>query len=142
MLIPRFVRPLALLCLLGVSPLLRAQELTFLGGELKAGTDGSSPAWQVDYRQEFTQYFAGSFAYLNEGHVPGHHRDGNALQAWGRLPFDNGKLALSAGVGAYYFYDTQFSPLGGSADVHGTAPIYSLSGSWYFLRTGGMPGCW
>ena len=132
MLRPRFVLPLALLFLLGASPMLRAQELTFLGGELKAGTNGSSHAWQVDYRQYFTQYFAGSFAYINEGHVPGHHRDGNALQAWGRVPFNNGKLSLSAGVGAYYYYDTQFSPLGESADVHGTAPIYSAAASWYF----------
>ena len=100
MLRPRFALPLALLGLLGASPWLQAQELTFLGGELKAGTNGSSHAWQVDYRQYFTTYFAGSVAYINEGHVPGHHRDGNALEAWGRLPFDHGKLALSAGVGA------------------------------------------
>ena len=130
-----YLRPglkVALLFLLCASPWLKGQELTFLGGELKAGANGSSPAWQVDYRQDFTEYFAGSFAYINEGHVPGHHRDGNALQLWGRLPFDQGKFAVSAGVGAYYFYDTQFSPLGGSANVHGTAPIYSLAASWYF----------
>jgi hypothetical protein len=128
----RQVSKLALLFLVCASPWLRAQELTFLGGTLKTGNGGSSNMWQVDYRQNFYEYFSGSFAYINEGHIPGHHRDGNALQLWGNLPFDNGKLAVSFGAGAYYFYDTQFSPLGGSADVHGTAPIYSLAATAYF----------
>jgi hypothetical protein len=93
---------------------------------------GSSYSWQIDYRQNFHPNFAGSFAYINEGHVPGHHRDGDALQIWGCLPFDNGRVSLSLGAGAYYFYDTQVSPLGGSADVHGTAPIYSAALTTYF----------
>lgn len=140
----RFFPPglkLSLLFLLCAGSWLRAQELTLLGGQLETGAFGSTPAWQVDYRQYFTDNFAASFAYINEGHVPGHHRDGNALQVWGRLPFAQGKLALSAGVGSYYFYDTQFSPLGGSANVHGAALIYSfgatayLSNRWFVRLT-------
>ena len=121
-----------LLSLLFASPHLHAQELTVLGGVMQAGASDSSYTWQIDYRQNFTRNLAGSVAYLNEGHVPGHHRDGDVLQLWGRLPFWQDRVAIAVGAGAYYFYDTQYSPLGGSADVHGTAPIYSVSATAYF----------
>ncbi len=122
---------LAMLSLLLAGPWLRAQELTLLGGVMRTDSTGSSYTWQVDYRQNFTDYFAGSVAYLNEGHVPDHHRDGNALEAWGRLPFWQDRVAISVGAGAYYFYDTQYAPDGSSANVHGTAPIYSFSATGY-----------
>jgi hypothetical protein len=111
---------------------LQAQELTFLGGLLpKSNLDRSSFTWQVDYRQDLYRNFAGSIAYINEGHLPGHHRDGTAWEAWGRLPFNDDRLSVSLGVGAYYFFDTQPLPGGDTADVHGTAPIYSLSATGY-----------
>jgi hypothetical protein len=111
---------------------LAAQEVTFLGGVL---TDEkfaqTSATWQIDYRQDFYSYFAGSIAYINEGHLPGHHRDGTAWEAWGRLPFSDDRFSISLGAGIYYFYDTQSLPNGDSADVHGTAPIFSLSATGY-----------
>lgn len=110
---------------------LGAQELTFLGGVMRADEAGSSYTWQIDYRQNFHEYVAGSFSYLNEGHIPGHHRDGNALQVWARLPFWKDRIAVALGAGAYYFYDTQYSAAGGSANIHGTAPIYSLTATGY-----------
>jgi len=109
-----------------------AQELSILGGGI--GTRDarfSSTSWQVDYRQDFARWFGGSVAYLNEGHFPDHHRDGTAFQLWGGLPLFDGRLTLSAGVGAYYFYDTQPLAGGDSLDVHGTAPIYSLTAMAY-----------
>jgi hypothetical protein len=123
---------LAALVLLGAVLRTQAQELTLLGGILpKTNSQGSSYTWQVDYRQDFTRNFAASIAYINEGHVPGHHRDGTAWEAWGRLPFDQDRFSLSLGLGVYYFYDTQLLPGGDTADIHGTAPIYSLSGTGY-----------
>ncbi len=91
----------------------------------------SSYSWQLDYQQNVTRYLAGSVAYINEGHIPNHHRDGTTFEGWLRLPLFDGHLALSAGAGWYYFYDTQ--PLSGvdSADVHGNSPIYSLSATAY-----------
>jgi len=121
-------------------PRLGAQELTFLGGLLpNSDTERSSYTWQVDYRQDFTRYFAASLAYINEGHLRAHHRDGTAWEAWGRLPMFHERFSVELGVGAYYYFDTQPLPGGDSADVHGTAPIYSLSGTAYlsnrwFLR--------
>jgi hypothetical protein len=109
-----------------------AQELSFQGGGVSTqDARFSSNGWQVDYTQDFTRWFAASAAYINEGHIPNHHRDGTAFALWGRVPLFHDRVALSAGVGAYYYYDTQ--PLGpaDTADVHGTAPIYSLSAIGY-----------
>ena len=111
---------------------LHAQELTVLGGLLpKSDFKQSSVIWQLDYRQDFYRNFAGSIAYINEGHVPGHHRDGTAWELWGSLPLDKDRFTISLGLGAYYFYDTQALPGGDTADVHGTAPIFSLAATGY-----------
>jgi hypothetical protein len=118
---------------------LPAQELTFLGGLLpETSTERSSYTWQVDYRQDFYRNFAGSIAYINEGHLRRHHRDGTAFEAWGRLPLLQDRFAIALGLGGYYFYDTQPLPGGDTANIHGTSPIYSLSvtaylsGRWYY----------
>ncbi len=111
---------------------LSAQELTFLGGLLpKSDTERSSYTWQVDYRQDFYRNFAASIAYINEGHLRAHHRDGTAWEAWGCLPLFQDRLTLSAGLGAYYYFDTQPLPGGDTADVHGAALITSLAATGY-----------
>lgn len=126
--------------LLGAVAPLEAQELTFLTGAMATRSGGqSSYTWQIDYRQEISRNLAASIAVINEGHVPGHHRDGTAWEVWGRLPFDSNRFDVSLGLGAYYYYDTEQLPGGASADVHGTAPIYSLAATAYlsnrwFLR--------
>ena len=123
---------LSVLFLLCACLKLQAQELTLLGGTLSdAKFDRSSLTWQVDYRQNFYRNIAGSIAYINEGHVPGHHRDGTAWELWGRLPSAQNRFSISLGAGVYYFYDTQALPGGDTANIHGTAPIYSLSGTGY-----------
>jgi hypothetical protein len=122
--------PAFLLICSGLS--LRAQELTLLGGTTtNNGAKDSSYAWQIDYRQDFYKYFASSISYINEGHLPGHHRDGDSWEAWGNLPFFDDRVALSLGAGVYYFYDTE-AVASGSDDVHGTAPIVSMSLTGYF----------
>ena len=123
--------PVLILALAG--PRLRAQELTLLGGTMsESNIKNTSYSWQIDYRQDFYKYIDASIAYINEGHVPGHHRDGDAAEVWGNLPLFNNRLALSVGAGAYYYYDTE--PLVGtsSADVHGVSPIFSLTATGYF----------
>ena len=111
---------------------LHAQELTFLGGTTtQSGIKNSSYTWQIDYRQDFYRNFASSVAYLNEGHVPGHHRDGTAWEAWVNVPLFDDRVALSLGGGAYYFYDTIPTGGEGSADIHGTAAIFSFAATGY-----------
>ena len=111
---------------------LPAQELTLLGGLMNtSGPRQSSYSWQVDYRQDLYRNFAASIAMINEGHVIGHHRDGTAMEVWGRLPLAENRFSVSLGLGAYYYFDTQPLPGGDTADVHGTAPIYSFSATGY-----------
>ena len=98
---------LSALILLCAGLKLPAQELTFLGGLLpETSTERSSYTWQVDYRQDFYRNFAGSIAYINEGHLRRHHRDGTAWEVWGRLPLFQDRFAIALGLGGYYFYDT------------------------------------
>jgi hypothetical protein len=123
---------LLVLLLLGSARPLAAQELTFLGGLLpKSDTERSSYTWQVDYRQVVFENFAASIAYINEGHLRAHHRDGTAGEAWVRLPLFDDHLSLSLGAGGYYYFDTQPLPAGGTADVHGSAAIYSFAATAY-----------
>jgi hypothetical protein len=123
---------LSALILLCAGLKLPAQELTFLGGLMNTSNfKQSSYSWQIDYRQDLYRNFAASIAMINEGHVPGHHRDGTAWEVWGRLPFDQDRFSVALGLGAYYFFDTQPLPGGDAADVHGIAPIYSLSATGY-----------
>jgi hypothetical protein len=111
---------------------LHAQELTVLGGVATSGTfQKTAGAWEVDYRQDLYKYFDASVAYINEGHFPGHRRDGTSWEGWTNVPFWNDRVALSVGAGVYYYYDTQFLPAGASADIHGTAPIFSFTATGY-----------
>lgn len=123
------------LFLLGLCPALQAQELSLEAGvTTNRKLENLSYAWQIDYQQEITRNFAASFARINEGHVPGHHRDGNAWMVWGRLPMAEDKFILSIGLGLYNYYDTQALSSGDSADVHGNAAIYSVSATGYFAN--------
>jgi len=91
----------------------------------------STYAWEVDYSQQFQRNLSGSVSWINEGHIPGHHRDGTSAQLWIDFPMNDGRYTLSVGGGGYYYFDTQFLPNGDSLDVHGTAPIVSLSATAY-----------
>ena len=127
--LPLVVAFIACLC---TTPQVKAQELSLLAGSMAtANYKETSYTWQVDYRQDFYRNLAASVAYINEGHVIDHHRDGTAWELWGNLPFWNDRIALSLGVGAYYYYDTAQSPLG-SLNLHGVAPIFSFSATGYF----------
>jgi hypothetical protein len=85
----------------------------------------SSTAWGLEFRQVDAPHFAWSVAYLNDGHFPGHHRDGISAEAW--VPFTIAdRLTLSLGGGPFYYFDTEHAPkLDGYADVHGWAWLLS-----------------
>ena len=122
----------ALAAFVCAAPAARAQEAgLLLGRTFVSETRDSSYAWSVDYRQSITRHLAWSIAYLNEGHPPGHHRDGLSAQAWARLPLFDDRLWIAAGGGLYRYYDTQAGAGGESANVHDRRPIYSLSASYY-----------
>jgi len=110
-----------------------AQELTLLAGGLKeSGTQQSTPAWAFEYLHPLHENVAASFSWLNEGHVPGHHRDGQSMQIWGRTNVFDRRLSLAAGLGPYRYFDTTVSSAGGGyANIHGWGTVGSLAATYY-----------
>lgn len=139
------IRRLTLWCALAlvtvVSPS-RAQHLTGSYGIADSPDSAkSSYSWQLDYRQDFGARYAWSAAWINEGHLPGHHRDGVTGQLWLRVPFNDGRFVLAFGAGPYHFFDTQNQASGDSIISRGWAPIGSVSlnyhpvARWYLRLT-------
>ncbi|MDA8165035.1 MAG: hypothetical protein M0017_08395 [Desulfobacteraceae bacterium] len=91
-----------------------------------------SYSWQLEYRQGLGEHLAASLSYLNEGHVPAHHRDGYAAQLWAHSPAFAQRLSLAAGIGPYYYFDTTEPQNGGGpySDEHGWGGIFSLAATW------------
>ena len=108
------------------------EEFTALGGGLW-GSDAPDTTftWQLEYRQELGGPFAASLTWLNEGHLPDHHRDGQALQFWGHTELADRRFSLAAGVGPYFYYDTTPDVATGlMRDDHGWGTLVSLAGTW------------
>ncbi len=110
-----------------------AQEIYLLGGEvLQVGSDEDSYSWQMEYREGLGEHLAASLSYLNEGHLPGHHRDGISTELWARQSFFDRRLSLAVGIGPYYYLDTNNGAANGSfRNEHGWGGITSLAATWY-----------
>lgn len=111
----------------------QAQELTLFGGGLQqSGTKERTSVWAFEYQHPLHENIAASFSWLNEGHVPGHHRDGQSMQIWGRTNLLDRRLSLAAGVGPYRYFDTTVSSAGGGyANIHGWGTVGSLAATYY-----------
>jgi hypothetical protein len=103
----------------------RAEELIAAGGATDTDDHTSgSYAWGLDYRQRLLEHFDASLGYLNEGHIPGHHRDGVTLKLWARTDLWQGRVHLGVGAGPYAYFDTQTMDVpGGYRDYHGVGGI-------------------
>ncbi len=113
------------------APAAEAQEFSLFGGAARA-SNTDTYTWAFNYQEGLGQYFAASFSWLNEGHVPDHHRDGQLLQLWGRVPLGNPKFILQAGIGPYRYFDTTTADQGGSySDTHGWGVVYSVRAAYY-----------
>jgi hypothetical protein len=119
-------------------PRARAEELTVLAGVTDSDDHTSGTyAWGLEYRQQLLTDIDASFGYLNEGHLPGHYRDGAVLRLWGHTLWRE-RFDLALGAGPYLYCDTQTYPNGGEryADYHGVGAIvtaslgYTLSRDW------------
>ena len=109
-----------------------AQELSGLAGASDAQPARESTyAWQLEYLEGLGEHFAYSLTYLNEGHLEAHHRDGDAILIWGRTGFFDGHLALGAGVGPYYYYDTLQAANDSYNNDHGWGTMVSYTATWY-----------
>lgn len=118
--------------ILTTSPVI-AQELSIMGGVSDSfDTDKLSASWQLEYRQDLGKHLQAGLSYINEGHIPNHHRDGGALQIWAKTTALNKRLSLAAGVGPYYFFDTTSkAPNAPSHNEHGWAGVASLAATIY-----------
>lgn len=108
-----------------------AQELTVSAGATRTDEPSStSYGWAIAYAHELSPHFFASLSYQNEGHVPGHHRDGHAAQLWARAPLGR-SLSIAGGIGPYRYFDTTAAE--GSAtysDAHGWGVISSVALLW------------
>ncbi|MFM0340567.1 hypothetical protein [Paraburkholderia fungorum] len=126
--------PLLIAGLIVFSSPASAQEFSALAGPLVSGSE-NSVSWDASYREGLGRYAAWSFSWINEGHIPDHHRDGPTLQIWGRLPLWNDRLELSAGVGPYRYFDTTAARAGGDySNTHGWGALWSVRTAYYFDR--------
>ncbi|MGF6774773.1 hypothetical protein P3T18_007294 [Paraburkholderia sp. GAS199] len=108
-----------------------AQEFALYTGPL-TGDGSHSYSWAMDYTEGFGQYFAGSFTWLNEGHMPNNHRDGQLVQVWGRLPLAQRRFVVAFGVGPYRYFDTEAAEQGKDySNTHGWGVVYSARATWY-----------
>ncbi|MFM0198694.1 hypothetical protein PQR53_02295 [Paraburkholderia fungorum] len=108
-----------------------AQEFALYTGPL-TGEHSHSYAWSMDYTEGFGQYLAGSITWLNEGHIPNHHRDGQLVQVWGRLPLAQRRFVFALGVGPYRYFDTEAAAQSeGYSNTHGWGVVYSARATWY-----------
>ncbi len=123
----------AALCGLAFACAAHAQEVSLLGGALRANEPGETAyAWGFTYLQALDEHNALSYSWINEGHIQDNHRDGFAVQYWWRAAFLDRRLELAAGAGVYNFFNTMPSSDGQPyVDRHGWAPILSLSATWY-----------
>ena len=111
----------------------RAQELSFLlGGIAERDIGEESYTWEIEYLHGLGENFAASFSWINEGHVPDHHRDGHSVRLWARTNVLDRRLSLLAGLGSYRFFDTnKTDSADGFSDLHGWGLIGTLGARWY-----------
>lgn len=110
-----------------------AQEFHGFGGMMQHADDGErSYSWQLEYQEGLGEHFAYSISYLNEGHVPEHHRDGQMAQLWTRTNLLGRQLSLAAGIGPFRYFDTKAAKAGASyRNDHGWGVTTSLAATWY-----------
>jgi hypothetical protein len=112
----------------------QAAELDGFGGRLVSDTNGDGTyTWGLEYREPLSDHWSASFVWLNEGHQPHNHRDGQAVQMWWHTQADPVGLVFEAGLGPYRFYDTHLLDTDpGYDDRHGWGALASLAADWYF----------
>jgi len=134
----RDFKPLALLVCATCAERASGEEIAFGYGGVQSGAS-SSYSWQFDYRQDLVKYTAVSAGYVNEGHLPDHHRDGTTLQFWLKAPPWR-DFVFAVGAGPYFYFDTQQTETPPYyRDFHALAGIYTASltydvGRHWFVR--------
>lgn len=120
---------------LSLAPGAQAQEVEANMGALRGSGGGENTyTWSFGYRQPVFRDFSVGLAWLNEGHVPDHHRDGVALQGWYEHALLDPRLTIGLGAGPYRYYDTTSGGFRPYTDEHGWAMLYSVTAKWSATR--------
>jgi len=117
-------------------PVACAGEIDGFDGRLESNNSGAKTyTWGLEYREPLTEHFAASFTWLNEGHLPNNHRDGQSVQLWWHSRPDPLGLVFEVGVGPYRYYDTHtLSPDPDFHDAHGWGGLACAAVDWYFSK--------
>ena len=111
------------------------QDVALLGGRTQVQGDGATFGFTFAYSHDIARNLAAGFSYVNEGHVPGHHRDGVAAQLWLQGEATPG-LQLGVAAGPYQYFDTTLAESAdGFHDAHGTGVLYSAAATWRLRRS-------
>lgn len=117
--------------LLPISGTARAQSMGVYNGVIEVRPGGNrAGTWSVDYREPLAGPLDVGLLYLNEGHPPGHHRDGIAAELWLRGDLADGRVSLAIGGGPYYFFDTARRGSNDYLNLHGWGTVYSALAEW------------
>jgi hypothetical protein len=111
-----------------------AGELDGFEGRLRSTSSGSTTyTWGLEYQEPISDHLSAAFVWLNEGHLPDTHRDGQALQLLWRSNFWGPGMRFEGGIGPYRYYDTHMlNPGPGFDDKHGWGALASGSLDWFF----------
>lgn len=123
---------LLIICTVVARPASGGELFVVSGAIEEVGTSNHSFAYQAEYREGLGENLSVSASYLNEGHVPNHHRDGLVpVMLWGRANLLERRLSLAAGAGPYLYADTTtFAGL--PKNQHGIGSLLGVSATWYF----------
>jgi hypothetical protein len=93
----------------------------------------STFAWQFNYDNPVNDHFGYEFSALNQGHFPGHHRDGFGAGPYVGTGFFDDHLFLSMGVAPWVYADTVNAGNQNTAfDHHGVAVTGDVAATWRF----------
>ncbi|BDU72718.1 hypothetical protein [Mesoterricola silvestris] len=107
---------------------LAAQEISAGAGRLHGiGGKAATYTWQLQYLRKAAAPWGWSLTWINEGHLPGHHQDGVALQVWRLHRMEHNNLNLGLGLGVYRTFDTfRDAEPDSYGNGHALKPILSL----------------
>jgi hypothetical protein len=132
---PPLLTVLSGLCL-GAALHAGAAELDGFGGGLVSDRSGAKTyTWGIEYREPLGAQWSGGFLWLNEGHLPHNHRDGQAIQLWWHTQPGPSGVSLELGLGPYLDYDTHITSADtDSEDRHGWGGLASADVRWDIAR--------
>ena len=130
-------RPLFLTAALLLSGPALAQEFTaFIGPQSDLSTsEKTTYQWRLDYQQGLGKLWYVEGGWVNDGHIPGHARDGIAAQFGIRTTLGSPRWTLGVATGFDRYYDTVNSTdSAGFADLQGFLWLTSAQVSYYLHR--------